>query len=113
MPRNNAALKAMRARQVERFISHLKLNDPNNGLINLVSTSVISEAKKMAKLSAGDSDEECWPETWTDGNTAFKTFFNRHFLRWATSQRARDEYDGPAKGTRSQVAKRLAEQQSA
>ncbi|KAK2767215.1 hypothetical protein CKAH01_15333 [Colletotrichum kahawae] len=103
----------MRARQVERFISHLKLNDPNNELTNLVSTSDISEAKKMAKLSVADSDEECWPENWTDGSTAFKTFFNRHFLRWATSQRARDEYDGPAKGTRSQVAKRLAEQESA
>lgn len=113
MPRNNTALKAMRARQVERFITHLKSNDPNNELVNLVSTSDVSEAKKMAKLSTADSDEECWPETWNNGGTAFKTFFKRHFLRWATSQRARDEYDGPAKGTRSQVAKRLAEQQSA
>ncbi|KAL3292921.1 hypothetical protein RB213_015144 [Colletotrichum asianum] len=113
MPGNNTALKAMRARQVERFITHLKSNDPNNEMINFVSTSDFSEAKKMAKLSSVDSDEECWPETWNNGNTAFKTFFNRHFLRWATSQRARDEYDGPAKGTRSQVAKRLAEQQSA
>ncbi|KAF9878337.1 hypothetical protein CkaCkLH20_04375 [Colletotrichum karsti] len=108
MARNPAAFKAMRSRQVQRFIAQLQLSDPNDQLLNLVSEEDLDEAAKMAKLSKADDDEDFYPESWANSPQSFKLFFNRYFRQWAAAQRDRDAYDGPSKGTRSQAAQRLA-----
>ncbi|KAF6832644.1 hypothetical protein CPLU01_06040 [Colletotrichum plurivorum] len=109
MPRNTAAFRVIRARQLLRFTLNLAEHDPQNELLRLVSGDDMRYAEWMNDMHAMGEDEERWPETWEQpGGSSFKVFLHRHFRGWAASKRAQGEYDGPAKGTRSQVAARRA-----
>lgn len=109
MPRNTAAFRVMRARQLLRFALHLAEHDPHNELLRLITADDMRYAEWMHDMHAMGEYEERWPETWEQpGGSSFNVFLHRHFRGWAASKRARDEYDGPSKGTRSQVIARRA-----
>ncbi|KAF6789710.1 hypothetical protein CSOJ01_14709 [Colletotrichum sojae] len=109
MPRSTTAFRVMRARQLNRFVSHLEDRDPHSELLRLVTADDMLYAEWMNDMHAMGEEEERWPEAWEQpGGSSFKVFLHRHFRGWAASKRVRDEYDGPAKGTRSQVAARRA-----